>query len=211
MKGLFLNNYYSAQDGIKISMLISALISILTIFVDDSVATGALGLIIFIFPTNNVSSLQADEASKWNKFEITTPVSRYQIILAKYIGYFGTIAIGVICSIAVIIIMFCTGRQLNFDTLLYPILFGVSLSLLMGAILYPLLLKAGALKAELFTVISAILSIAIIFAIWSVINTFFFTIDFKSVTTGTVACIFSILFFFGSFLLSNRIYHKKEF
>lgn len=87
MKGLFLNNYYSAQDGLKISLLISALLVVLTLFVTDNVAAAAMGLIIFIFPTNNVSSLQADENSKWNKYEITTPVSRFQIILSKYIYY----------------------------------------------------------------------------------------------------------------------------
>lgn len=211
MRGLFLNNYYSAQDGIKISLLISAMMIILTLFVNDTIAVGAIGLIIFIFPTNNVSSLQSDETSKWNKFEITTPVSRYQIILAKYISYLGTVILGVVCSLLVIIVMTFTGRKIEINTLLYSILFGVSLSLLMGAILYPLLLKLGTLKAELFTIISAILSIAIILAIWAVINNFFFTIDFKNAVTATIYCIFSICFYIVSFLFSNKLYHKKEF
>ena len=43
MKGLFLNNYYSAQDGLKISLLISALLVVLTLFVTDNVAAAAMG------------------------------------------------------------------------------------------------------------------------------------------------------------------------
>lgn len=211
MKGLFLNNYYSAQDGLKISLLISALLVVLTLFVTDNVAAAAMGLIIFIFPTNNVSSLQADENSKWNKYEITTPVSRFQIILSKYIYYLGTVILGFICSLAVVCIIFITGRKVEVSILLYPILFCIALSLFMGAFLYPLLLKLGALKAELFTVISAILSVGIMFFIWFGVNKLLFVMDFKSIMMGSISCILSLIFFTISFWISYCIYQKKEF
>lgn len=211
MKGLFLNNYYSSQEGLKISVLLSVLIVILSLFVNDSIATATIGIIIFIFPTNNITSLQTDEASKWNKFEITTPVSRYQIILTKYISYLGTVLFGVICSLGVVLTFFVRGRQLNLSSLFYSYLFGISLSLLLGAILYPLLLRFGALKAELFTVISAILSVALIFIIWATVNKFFFTVDFKSVTTGIIICISSLICFILSFWKAKCIYMRKEF
>lgn len=211
MKGLFLNNYFSAHEGIKISLFVSLLIIAMTLFVNDTIATGSIGFIIFIFPLNNVSSLQADEASKWYKFELTTPVSRYQIILAKYISYLSTIFLGFICSLFIVIIMFFTGRTSEMSTVFHPILFGISLSLLTGAFLYPLLLKLGALKAELFTVISAVLAITIIFVIWAVINKFFFTVDFKSTIIGSISCCISVFFFIASFVFSNTIYQSKEF
>ena len=196
MKGLFLNNYYSAQDGLKISLLISALLVVLTLFVTDNVAAAAMGLIIFIFPTNNVSSLQADENSKWNKYEITTPVSRFQIILSKYIYYLGTVILGFICSLAVVCIIFITGRKVEVSILLYPILFGIALSLL---------------KAELFTVISAILSVGIMFFIWFGVNKLLFVMDFKSIMMGSISCILSLIFFTISFWISYCIYQKRNF
>ena len=70
MKGLIRNNFYAMEGNIKLSLAIAGCLSLAVLFVRNSaVIQVVISMQVFIFVANVCTSLQADEVSRWNKFE----------------------------------------------------------------------------------------------------------------------------------------------
>lgn len=199
------------EENIKISSLITLLMAVLSFFTNDSIASIAISIIIFIFPCNIVSSIQTDEISNWNKFQLTAPIRRNQIVLAKYFTYLGMVLLGVCFSLLIVTILLFFKPEYAFREFAYPIFYGISLSLFTGAFLFPIILFVGALKSEIVTIVSAILSITLILLIWGIVNIYFFRTDLKSLPIGIISFICSLLLFLISYFIAVYIQQKKEF
>ena len=88
MKGLIISNFYSMWGNIKISFVLSMVLVFVPLFLKEpNILSMAVSVQIFIFIANVGTSLQADEAAKWNRYERTLPLSEYTIIGAKYISF----------------------------------------------------------------------------------------------------------------------------
>ncbi|MEG0086929.1 MAG: ABC-2 transporter permease [Niameybacter sp.] len=75
MKGLVLNNFYAMQNNIKISFVISLLLAIVSVGLKEpKLISMVIAAQIFVIMGNIATTMHVDEASKWNKMEITLPV-----------------------------------------------------------------------------------------------------------------------------------------
>lgn len=215
MKGLLLNNYYSMQDNIKMSAVILAFLCVAVAIIGKSMLSMAISVSIFIFPVNIGSSLLADETSKWNKFEITMPVSRRDIVKCKYLSYLILVIIGMISSIAILLILVISGQKIDMQQLGFSYLFGLSLAMFTGAFLYPLLLKLGALKSELLIIISAMFSLVCIIGVslgvGIVMAGSFGAANINAPQVSVGSFIISVICFVVSYFISVRIHGNKEF
>lgn len=211
MKGLFRNNFYSMQEGIKLSALAMCLAGTPMLLIGNSAAINLLiSIAVLVFPINIGASLQTDETSKWNKFEITLPVSRRTIIKCKYLSYLVLLLIGLICSAVIILFAQLLGHELVAQRTAFFLLYGTALALFIGAFLYPLILAFGAVKSELFIVVSTACAMVAIAGISTAVGLFIKGVNFNSSLSGSILSVVSLLCFSISYLISVRIHSKKE-
>lgn len=215
MRGLLRNNIYSMESNIKMSVAISLFLMAVTWLVRGQVVSMLLAMQIFIFIANMSTSLQVDENSRWAKFELTLPVRRSAIIEAKYLSFLFLILLGIITSIPTCVGLVLMGRESYLPQIIYGYEFGISLAVITVALLYPPLLKLGAGKSELLFclgAVGAVLLMGIVSTAVFIVKTFMI----KNLEPGySLAGVSTVVFGFGllalSFLISRRIYEKKEF
>lgn len=211
MKGLLLNNYYSMLENIKLSTLIALFLTVMAIFFGQTFLSIAIAVSIAIFPVNIGSSLQKDETSKWNKFEITVPVKRRSIVLCKYLSYLALVCVGLLSSLVIVFLTVCLGHTIEAQSVTYGLAYGLSLTLFTGAFLYPALLKLGAFKSELLILVSALLALVCMTGLSMMMIMLFGGLELRSLSLGLTVTMISLICFICSYFVSVRIHSTKEF
>lgn len=214
MKGLILNNFYTLQDHMKLSMGIAIVMVIAFLIMGkpelmDAIVAGQ----ILVFSMNIASSLQIDEKSKWDKMEITLPIRRCTVIKAKYIAFFLLVGIGVIVSLMTPMIAYIAGMEINLNDMVNGYSLGISICIGTLAIVYPAILIFGADKSETMLIIGAFVTVGLRFVVWILMNVIKggLTINFNSSEVGVVALVVNILLFFVSYKISESIHARKNF
>ena len=88
MKGLIRNTFYSMENNIKLAFLMAGFLILTPLITREPVVLSMITAVqIFIFIANVGTSLQADEISNWNRFELTLPVNVKSLILEKFISF----------------------------------------------------------------------------------------------------------------------------
>lgn len=211
MTGLVASNFYSMQDNIKLSLLIALPIAIVPLLIGDaSLVAMIIAIQTFIFASNTGTSLKMDEASKWNKFEITLPVTRRAIVSARYISFIALIVMGAAAGLVTVGLQSVWG-ELSWEQLLFGYSFGLQLALSTIAIVYPLILKLGAEKSDTLLFTAAGIAVAIRFLVWYLLHLSDSTIAFRSSTVDVVSLILALIMFAVSYVVSVIIYRNKEF
>ncbi len=173
-------------------------------------------LIMFgaLLPTTAISF---DTAARWDKYAVSLPVTRREIVAARYQLMVGGICvagiISLIIAVAMMILMPGEGIFLPyFSPLMLMVLF-VACGLLLGSIALPLTLKFGVEKMRYIIMVVALTPVVVIFGMS-------FFADLSGITPtdpvlmpviiGVLLAV-TALFVYVSFWLSVRIYAKKEF
>ena len=173
-------------------------------------------LIMFgaLLPTTAISF---DTAARWDKYAVCLPVTRREIVAARYQLMVGGICvagiISLIIAVAMMILMPGEGIFLPyFSPLMLMVLF-VACGLLLGSIALPLTLKFGVEKMRYIIMVIALTPVVVIFGMS-------FFADLSGITPtdpvlmpviiGVLLAV-TALFVYVSFWLSVRIYAKKEF
>ncbi|HJK13648.1 MAG TPA: ABC-2 transporter permease [Methanocorpusculum sp.] len=173
-------------------------------------------LIMFgaLLPTTAISF---DTAARWDKYAVSLPVTRREIVAARYQLMVGGICvagiISLIIAVAMLILMPGEGTFLPyFSPLMLMVLF-VACGLLLGSIALPLTLKFGVEKMRYIIMVIALTPVVVIFGMS-------FFADLSGITPTDpvlmpviIGVLFAVtaLFVYVSFWLSVRIYAKKEF
>jgi hypothetical protein len=212
MRGLVVNNLYTSRDNIKLSLIIALLLAFVPLFVkENSIISIVIAMQTFVLVSNMSVSLKMDEASKWNKFEITLPVARNTLISAKYISFILLILIGVAASLVTVALQAIRGK-IDFNTLILGYNFGLQLSLSTVAIVYPLILKLGAEKSDTLLFMAIGLSVGLRFMVWYLLYLSDETITFRtSPVVGNISLAISLALFILSYFISAAIHRYKEF
>lgn len=211
MKGLFLNNFYSSIGNIKLFLIIVLTVAVTVLVTGNPTA---LELFVYIATTalsvNAVVSSRKDAVSNWNKFEITMPVQRKDIVQSKYLIYVFWLAAGVILALAVTsVTMFIHGNRSLLDGMsnFYSMfVLGIGISLFTGALFFPVACLAGIDKSETILIISVLLAIGLTVLILYGLNQFISNF----VVRMAAFIIIYLVFFAASYVLTLGIYSKKE-
>ncbi|OBR65256.1 hypothetical protein A7K91_19930 [Paenibacillus oryzae] len=212
MKGLLVNNIYSTQGNIRLSLTIALALAAVSLFLEDSSYIPIIIAIqVFVFASNLGTSLKMDEASKWNKLEITLPVTRRAIISAKYLSFLLLILMGFATSLITLALHFL-GGEFDFDMIISGYGYGLQLSFSTIALVYPLILLLGAEKSETLLFIAAGFSYGLRVLVWYILFLSDHTIQFKgSAIVEYVSVAIALIMFVLSYFLSVRIHRNKEF
>ena len=212
MKGLLLNNFYAMLSNLKLTLGISAVLTLVPIFIrEDSFVSTIIGVQIFLFAVYTGTFLQADESSKWGKFAITLPVKRRTIIHAKYVSSILLIAVGLIISTPTAVLSSILIGDINPDSIVFGYCFGLTLSFSTVAFMYPILLKIGAEKHELVLILACGFSVGIMLLVSLILSLFKDGINFRSSIVGITSVVVSVLLLVLSYFISVRMHGSKEY
>lgn len=212
MNGLIRNNLYSMENSILIAFIISVFLAIVPFGgVNPTLFPMIISIQIFVFVVNIGTSLRADETAKWSKFELTLPIKRSNLVLAKYVSIIILILMGIVMGTATMVLSSYYDYSVSHSALVYGFEYGLTLSILSTSIMYPLSLKLGAGKSEIIFIISAFATIGIMLLIAAVLSTWTEGMNLRHPLVGAVSVIVAIVAFVLSYFVSVIIHNRKEF
>ena len=212
MKGLIQNNLYSMENSILIAFIISIFLAILPLGgVNPTFLPMIISIQIFVFVVNICTSLRADETAKWNKFELTLPVKRSNLVLAKYLSIIILIFVGIMMGTVTMVLSSHFDYAVSRSMLVYGFEYGLTLSILSMSIMYPLTLVLGAEKSEIIFILSAFATIGSILLIARVLSTWTEGMNLRHPLVGAVSVMVAIAAFILSYFVSVIIHNRKEF
>lgn len=216
MKGLLWYHYYSALASAKWFAAVLLVLGITAVILGRDFALILFSLLCIVgFSVNSLASLRKESASKWGRYQITAPVQRRNIVKGHYLSQLLWTLAGVLVSGA------CVGLSLLFHGFFFDagkdiaaiFCTGLSISLLMGGIFYPLFYLGGEERNEVVLGLSLLGSIAIYVGLVYLINlAFSFQMSLWQIWLSMAILLFiAALVFLFSYLAAVRIFQKKEF
>lgn len=218
MRGLFRNNLYAALSNTKVFSGAMLLLGAFVVAVDNKIPSLIIGYMLLGmigFSLNAIASLGNENTTKWNKYKLTAPVKRSEIIKSHFISQLLWLAVGMAfagigVSLSAILHGFPFDGAADIFTLYVT---GIGISLFMGAIFFPLFYFGGEERNEVFLVISLLCGIAILMGLTTLINSLFpAKMTVLQAISGEIlilAC--AILTFALSFPLTVEIFKRKEY
>ncbi|WMJ84167.1 ABC-2 transporter permease [Oscillospiraceae bacterium LTW-04] len=155
-----------------------------------------------------MSSFSYDNYAKWDQYGASLPVTRSDMVGAKYLLALLMAALGAIVS-GLMYLVFVLVRKGDFSALIPIVLGTTAAGMFLISVLLPCIYKFGAEKARLVLMVAGVLIALIISAIaWFLPEGF----DFHAVKVLLlmVLSIAPVVVFYLSYLLSCRIYRGKE-
>lgn len=210
IKGLVLYTFLSARSNIIILFPLVIIAYCFMLFIKDKsnfviVASGG----IFILSVIPLLNTYKDIASKWNRFQLSAPVKRKDVITSKYITHLCSIVIAVVITGIFAVIGILLHKNLlyaiNKTGFVYTLL-SVSSSLFSCGLFYPLLYTIGANREEVLTIICTAGGFGFLLFIRQIGVMAGLTLD-----TSTIFClIISVILFAVSYIITVRVYQKKD-
>jgi ABC-type transport system involved in multi-copper enzyme maturation permease subunit len=157
MKGLILKDLMNLKQQCKVFILVIGLWLVLSIADNNPSFFGGLVAMFAVLVT--ITTLAYDEKAKWDRYALTMPVSRTDIVLSKYLLAF-------LCSAAGTLISFAVGLALsqNITEALSTSLAFLSLAMIFASIVLPILFKFGVEKGRM--IVLAVLLLPTLFALF---------------------------------------------
>jgi len=204
MSGLMMKDLFNLRPMAKTLILMFFIFGI--IFIPMGNVMTVYFLLMTFAALLPMTSLTMDDLAKWDRYALTMPVTRKDIVTSKYLLMIIFFCVSIVISGIIAGFSYYLMPQ-NATPLWFIVLVG-SLGLFYGALLFPLLYKFGSEKARyMMFVLMAVIGILLVgwFALFG-----------ESVTGNLLIYILitaavSVAAFIASYFVSVRLYEKKEF
>ncbi|MEG2597114.1 MAG: ABC-2 transporter permease [Oscillospiraceae bacterium] len=220
MKGLLKKDFFLISKYMRFLLIYLVLFSAIFAISSKSVSGGlrsAMTVISILLPMYTVTTLSMDETSKWNSMAISFPVTRRQIIGSKYLLALIMLGIGavlgMVCSGLIVLIGGNNGPSLGENLMISGGLILYNIAML--SVLFPLIYKFGTEKSRIMML--GVYLVPMIFFL--IIFNMFKKVGFPKlalvpesiggIVVGVIVLMAAV--FMVSFLISVRIFTKKEF
>lgn len=216
MKGLIRNDFYNVEGSMKLTMLAFIIIMIVLgiagiYFPPNSyLASAVIGGTLGAFGALSGTAMQKDGASKWSRFELTMPISRSDVMKARYISFILYILIGLVMAIISALIFYALTGFIDAERAGYGFTFGISFAFSIPTFMTPLVLIFGTDKNDVLLMISMALGLGLFFVSSVVSSLFLSNFANAELVFRLIYLVFSIVLFAASFMLSTFIYKRKE-
>ncbi|MFV5770012.1 ABC-2 transporter permease [Mammaliicoccus sciuri] len=216
MKGLLLTNYYLVYRSVLSYTLIASLVAfILLWFSSEKSLSIAIMIILLLTSLPSLEIIKKENSSGYDRYVLTLPVSKKNIVTSHYIFYFVNSSIGVIASFFIFFVyenFFAKEENLNF---LNSASLGIFIVLFGGSLVFPLLYLLGPEKSDAIVIGGGMSGLLFVFIIQELIKQFqkIFPLIVKD-THFTIPMIYiflGMIIFLVSYYISKFIYFKKEF
>lgn len=209
MIGLIKKDLLIIKNNAK-ALLVIVLMNIIFSFTCDSDITF---IIPFLAVVLHISTFSYDDFNNWNAYAITLPQGRQKIVQAKYLSVILTSLLVAILSILISLTVSISKNSLDLNDLFSSTATSLVAISIIISLLIPFILKYGSEKGRiiifafvfgfigLVAIISKLTTIKIPSSILTLLNNY----------GEVILIIFSILILIVSYLISQKIYSKKEF
>ena len=208
-KGLIYKDLFLLKEAFPIAAL-AVLFLLFSITLGFTGGFLALCIMLLVFAVKVVeSTLIYDETDGWDSFVLTAPVSRKEIIRSKYLLQILFLA-GAFLLSAVLLLLISLIPQFDGEEWLYIMLIvGFCYALVYGAVVIPVYLKFGQHTSR-YVAFVILIVVAGLFGV-----TFGFSM-FMEFAASTIPYLIGILAvslaaYWASYLVSQKIYAKREF
>lgn len=212
MKGLIVKDFTYIKNYWKTYLLaiILGIIPTALINYDPNFMLIISMLIIFIISINTFSF---DKENNWNKYALTMPVSRRDIVRAKYmLNIIGLLLGSILGFLLTLIGNFFYKIDLDFNNFINILIISMAFFLILSAIDLPTLFKWGTNKGKIVLMIVLFTLIAIIFQIIEKAYNYILNISsIDIIKLNLLIILISILIYFISYKISLYIMSKKEY
>jgi len=208
MKSLILKDLTAFQSYVKTLVLFVLFFTIITFSMDD--ASFLSGMIILWMAMLPISSFSYDQHAKWDLFAQTLPVTRKQIVQAKYV--LGLLIVGFATVLAIIlnsIVSSVKSLPIEWNVLIESNLLIGLVAIVFLSILFPLIYKYGVEKSRML--------IIVVVAIPTIIFVYFSNNNLQllnNITPQTLLAsggVFAIIAMVISYFTSLKLYTAKDF
>ena len=206
MKGLILKDLLNLKSTFK--MLGAMIVFFAVAFLREG-NSFVFGIIILMFAMMVVTTISCDDLAKWDAYALTMPVTRKEMVLSKYLVMVLLNTLGAVLSLIIGIVGSFLMNQ-SFDLEILVIVGLVYLiAFIFGSVIIPLIYKFGTEKARLMLFLCALIPTALFLLLEQ------FNVPLP--TTGNpwiylfLLIVFAVVGVVLSYLISLKIYTKKEF
>ena len=214
MKGLLKNNVYTVWANVKVFSVFMLVLGIFVVAVrSQSFQISYVMIGIVGFSVSAIVGVKNEYDSKWGKYKLTLPVKRTDIVKSLFLNQIiwllsGTFFTGIVMGISWILHGCPFDRSIDALTL---VALGISVSLFMGAMFFPLFYLGGVERSDVFLVITLLCSFGIDLVITTLINELLDP-GITTILFGASALIASsLLAFVLSYTLSVFIFKRKAY
>lgn len=168
---------------------------------------------VFVSMMVFITTFSYDEYNKWDAYAISLPVSRKNIVKAKYVASIILWAIALLVTVVITGIMGLFEQNINYFEMFGMILGCVFSIVLLEAIMFPLIFKFGVEKGRIGLFVG-------VFTIAGLLGFIFTGIDLEN-ATGFIEIfnkyyyilipLVAVILLVISYFVSKKIYLKKEF
>ena len=175
-----------------------------------------IGVLIAVFGlTIPMSSVALDDTSHWDRYAAATPAGRKGIVAGKYLFTLLVILVSGLAGTAIMLVFSVVGlTDSPFQELIVVTASCASVTLLLDAVLLPFMLKYGAEKARLISMITFVVIFGSVVLLGGLANNganMPHLPDWLVTTLPVVFGLISVGGFVLSFAVSLGIYNRKEF
>lgn len=216
MKGLLLTNYYLVHRSVSSYIFIASLVAfVLLWFSSEKSLPIAIMIILLLTSLPSLEIIKKENSSGYDRYVLTLPVSKKNIVTSHYIFYFVNSSIGVIVSFFIFFVydnFFVKEENLKF---LDSASLGIFIVLFGGSLVFPLLYLLGPEKSDAIVIGGGMIGLLFVFIIQELIKQFqkIFPLILKD-THFIIPMIYifsGIIIYLVSYYVSRIIYLKKEF
>lgn len=216
MRGLLLTNYYLVYRTFFVFMGVAILGSGLVFYFGDASMYYLIAVFtIFFAAIPALEVIKYESKSGYDKYVLTLPVTRSNIVQSHYFFYFSVVIIGTLLSCGIFYVHGLVSDTPIDDSIFKSVSLGSFIILNAGAISYPLLYIFGAEKSDAITIGSACGGLVVYFGLQSVIGYIIEQLPLSNLNPSLYISIlytlFGVIIYILSFFISTFIYHKKEF
>lgn len=213
MKGLLLTSYYLVYRSSFLYTGLAILLSgIILTFADASMHRLVAMLNILLMVMSALDVIKFEGKSGYDKYVLTLPVSRSNIVQSHYLFYFLVVIYGVLLSYGIFYI-YDLISDTQIDGKFNSIFFGTFAVLLTGAINFPLYYIFGPEKSDSITMGSVGGAILVTIVSQDMVG-YLATLSKPNdpdLYVPIIYLIFGVIVYIVSLFSSVFIYHKKEF
>lgn len=217
IRGLIIKDILQLKSYWKSLVLILAIFTLSAIPQDEGQGGISVMLPIMMaigFGMFSIASFNYDESSRADRYLLTLPVNRKDIVLAKYILTFCATAIGTVLGVvtSLVVLMLIKNAQFDMGELLLGAIGGMFGIGLIQSIQIPCIYKMGAEKGRIFAILVAMVAgiLAGSVAFITVDSGTEVSTSIDATIIGAILGVAMLISYFISYLISCRIFEKKE-
>lgn len=134
MKGLIIKDLLNMKKTLKLYLLLLVFYGVLSFAQGNNMLFGYF--VVLLTMMMSITALSYDEKANWDKYALSMPVSRTDLVMSKYVLSYGCLIVAIVLAVLYMylidgritqdgwaILAVCTGFSLFFTSIMLPVMF----------------------------------------------------------------------------------------